>query len=85
MVLALAIYARYPAHLAGPFAWVYVVCAVLAQYFNFFVLIVQMFQKIPALNKLAPTQTETPFKIVQGIALLAFVGLGIGAVMAFRG
>jgi hypothetical protein len=82
VVLGLATYARYGAHLAGSFAWIYVVCAVLAQYFNFFVLIVQSFQKVPALNKLAPTQTETPFKIAQGVALLAFIGIGVKAVFA---
>ena len=49
-----------------------------------FVLIVQSFQKIPALKKLAPTQTETPFKIAQGVALLAFIGLGIQAVVALN-
>jgi len=85
VVLALAIYARYAAHLAGSFAWIYVVCTVFAQYLNFFVLIVQMFQKIPALKKFAPTQSETPFKVVQGIALLAFVGLGVTAAMGFPG
>jgi hypothetical protein len=83
LLLSLAVYARYAAHLAGSFGWIYVVCAVMAQYLNFFVLIVQSFQKIPALNKLAPTQTETPFKIAQGVALLAFIGLGIGAAGAF--
>jgi drug/metabolite transporter (DMT)-like permease len=85
VVLALAIYARYAAHLAGSFAWIFVVCAVFAQYLNFFVLIVQSFQKIPPLKALAPTQTETPFKIAQGLALLAFVGLGIEAVTGFHG
>jgi membrane-bound acyltransferase YfiQ involved in biofilm formation len=85
VVLGLAIYALYGAHLAGSFAWIYVVCSVFAQYLNFFVLIVQSFQKIPALKKFAPTQTETPFKIAQGVALLAFVGLGIGAVTGFHG
>ena len=85
VVLALGIYARYGAHLAGSFAWIYVVCAVLSQYLNFFVLIVQSFQKVPALNKLAPTQTETPFKISQGVALLLFVGLGVKAVLSFHG
>ena len=84
LVLGLAIYARYPAHLTGSFVWIYVVCAVFAQYLNFFVLIVQGFQKVPALNKLAPTQTETPFKISQGVALLVFVALGVGAVLAFH-
>jgi len=85
VLLALASYARYAAQLAGSFAWIYVVCAVLAQYLNFFVLIVQSFQKVPALKKLAPTQTETPFKIAQGVALLAFIGLGVKAVFAFQG
>ena len=85
VILALAIYARYAAHLTGSFAWIYVVCAVLAQYLNFFVLIVQSFQKVPALNKLAPTQTETPFKIAQGVALLAFVAIGVKSVLAFHG
>ena len=85
VVLGLAIYARYGAHLAGSFAWIYVVCAVLSQYLNFFVLIVQSFQKIPSLKALAPTQTETPFKIAQAVALLAFVGLGIKAGLTFHG
>lgn len=85
VVLALAIYARYGAHLAGSFAWIYAVSAVFAQYLNFFVLIVQSFQKIPALNKLAPTQSETPFKVAQGLALLAFIGLGIKAALTFHG
>jgi hypothetical protein len=81
VVLGLAIYARYAAHSAGAFAWIYVVSAVLAQYLNFFVLIVQSFQKVPALKRLAPTQTETPFKLVQGVALLAFIGIGVKAVL----
>jgi hypothetical protein len=84
LVLGLAIYARYGAHSAGSFAWVYVVCAVLAQYLNFFVLIVQSFQKVPALKNLAPTQTEAPFKIAQGVALLAFIGIGVKAIFALN-
>ena len=32
VLLALAVYARYAAHLAGSFSWIYVVCAVIAQY-----------------------------------------------------
>jgi hypothetical protein len=85
LLLGLAVYARYAANLAGSFAWIYVVCAVIAQYLNFFVLIVQSFQKIPALKKLAPTQTEAPFKLAHGVALLAFIGLGVGATLAFPG
>jgi hypothetical protein len=84
VVLGVAIYARYGAHSAGAYARIYVVSAVLAQYLNFFVLVVQSFQKVPALKSFAPTQTETPFKIAQGVALLAFIGIGLKAVFALN-
>src|SRR6266516_3162245 len=57
IVLAVAIFARYPRQLAGHWRWIYVVCAVIALYFNVFVGIVQSFEKVPALKVLAPTQT----------------------------
>jgi len=76
IVLALAVYARYVAGLAGSFRTTYVVCAVIAQYLNVFVLVVQMFRKIPALNVLAPTQNEPPFKIAQSVLLLVFIAVG---------
>ena len=63
--LALTIFARYPKHLAGPWRWIYVIGAVICLYFNLFVLVVQAFEKIPALHALAPTQTEPPFKLTQ--------------------
>ena len=47
VVLAVALYARYARHLAGIWRPVFVITAVLAQYLNFFVLIVQSFQKLP--------------------------------------
>jgi uncharacterized membrane protein SirB2 len=46
---------------------------------NVFVLIVQSFQKIPALKALAPTQKEAPFLIAEIIVLLAFLLLGFFA------
>ena len=58
--------------------------AVIAQYFNVFVLIVQSFQKIPALHELAPTQSEAPFVIAQGATLVLFVVLGIFALRRFH-
>src|SRR5580658_4815159 len=70
LLLAAAIAARYAFHLEGFWRWLYVVSAVTALYFNVFVLIVQSFQKIGVLNALAPTQTEPPFAIVQGAALM---------------
>jgi hypothetical protein len=84
IVLAVAIYARYPRQLAGAWRWIYVVAAVIALYFNVFVGVVQSFEKIPALHALAPTQTEPPFKITQLAALALFILLGILAVMRFR-
>lgn len=84
LILAVAIYARYSAELVGSWSWIYVVCAVLAQYFNCFVLVVQMFQKIPSLKALAPTQSEAPFKLAQGVVLLLFIALGTLAVMRFH-
>ena len=83
VLLPVAIYARYRRHLAGPWRVAYVVGAVASQYLNFFVLVVQSFQKVPALNALAPTQSEPPFAITQLVVLIVFVALGIGAVKRF--
>lgn len=84
VVLAAAIYGLYHAHLEGAWRWIYVVGAVFAQYLNFFVLIVQCFQKIPALKPLAPTQKEPPFLITQLLALILFIAWGIAAVIKFH-
>jgi len=84
LVLAIAIYARYPRHLAGAWRWIYVVTAVIALYFNVFVGIVQAFEKIPALKIIAPTQTEPPFKLAQLIVLAFFIVFAIAAATRFR-
>jgi hypothetical protein len=84
LVLAVAIYARYSRQLAGHWRWIYVVTAVIALYFNVFVLVVQTFEKSPALHAIAPTQTEPPFKLTQLVVLAIFVLLGIIAVIRFR-
>lgn len=83
-VLAIAIFARYGRHLAGAWRSTYVVSAIVALYFNVFVLVFQSFLKVPALKALAPTQSEPPFAITQGIVLLLFIGLGIAGVKRFR-
>jgi hypothetical protein len=82
--LALTIFARYPKHLAGPWRWIYVIGAVICLYFNLFVLVVQAFEKIPALHALAPTQTESPFKFAQLIVLVVSVLLAIVATIRFH-
>lgn len=83
-VLGLALQARYTQHLAGAWRWIYVVTAVIALYLNFFVFIAQAFLKVPVLKAAAPTGSEPPFLIAQGIALVLFVLLGIGAVRRFK-
>src|SRR5213079_1297147 len=82
--LALTIFARYPKRPAGPWRWIYVIGAVICLYFNLFVLVVQSFEKIPALHAMAPTQTESPFKLTQLIVLLLSIVLAIVAVVRFR-
>lgn len=84
IALAIAFYARYSRNLAGGWRRTYVVTAVLALYFNVFVLMVQLFTKVPSLHELAPTQSETPFKLAQPVALLVFLVLGCRAAKKFR-
>jgi hypothetical protein len=84
LVLAVAIFARYPRQLAGAWRWIYVVTAVIALYLNVFVGVVQAFLKVPALHVMALTQTEPPFKLTQLVVLALFIVLGIVAAMRFR-
>ena len=84
LVLAVAVYARYPRQLAGHWRWIYVVTAVIALYLNVFVAVVQAFEKVPALKVMAPAQTEPPFKVTQLVVLALFVVLGIVAAIRFR-
>jgi hypothetical protein len=84
VVLAVAILALYGYKLAGAWRWIYVSTAVLALYLNVFVGVVQTFQKVAFFHALAPTQTEPPFAIAQGIVLIAFIALGLAAAKKFR-
>lgn len=85
VVLAVAIYALYGVHLAGAWRRVYAATAMIALYLNVFVLVFQLFDKVPALRALAPTKTEAPFKEAQLAALILFVVLTILAAIKFRG
>jgi hypothetical protein len=84
VALAIAIPARYSFHLAGAWRRTYVITAVIALYFNFFVLVVQLFEKVPALKAMAPTQSEPPFVIAQVGALVLFVVFGAVATIRFH-
>jgi hypothetical protein len=65
LVLAIAIFAFYGRGLVGAWRRTYVVSAVISLYLNSFVLIAQLFMKVPALKALAPTQSEPPFLVTQ--------------------
>jgi hypothetical protein len=83
-VLAIAIPARYVLHLAGAWRTVFVICATMALYLNCFVLVVQLFLKVPPLHALAPNGKEPAFLIAQIALLVVFVVLGIAATKKFR-
>jgi hypothetical protein len=84
LVLAIAVPARYSFRMAGKWRAIYVVTAVIALYFNCFVLIAQSFMKVPALHALAPKGNEPPFAIAQGILMVLFIVAGTLAVRKFR-
>ncbi|MGH6813891.1 MAG: hypothetical protein ACREHE_17675 [Rhizomicrobium sp.] len=76
--------ARYAFDMRGAWRTVWVVGAVLLQYFNCFVLVAQLFAKVPALHALAPTGNEPPFAAAQGVLLLALLAACVLAVRRFR-
>ena len=84
VILLLAVHALYGEQLRGAWRGTYVICAVFAQYLNCFVLVVQLFQRVPFLHALAPKGEEPPFAIAQGLVLLIFVWLGIRAFRNFH-
>ena len=84
VALAVAIVARYVRRMAGAWRSIYVISAVLALYLNVFVLVAQIFMKVPAANALAPTQKEPPFLIAQLVVMAIFIVLGIFAMKKFR-
>jgi hypothetical protein len=86
VLLAVACIALYGMQLSGAWRWIYVVTAMISLYLNVFVLVIQSFLKVPALHALAPSvpPSEPPFAIVQGIVLVFFIIVIIGAVRRYR-
>jgi hypothetical protein len=84
ILLAIAVGAYYPFHLAGLWRWVYVATAMAALWLNCFVLVFQGFLKVQALHDLAPTQSEPPFLVAQGAVLILFLALGLVALRKFH-
>lgn len=70
-----------PYRLFGSWRRTFVIGATISQWLNVFVLVAQLFQKVPALHQFAPTGTELPFGAVEGVVLMLFVAV---AVVAWR-
>ena len=84
VVAAVTCFALYANKLRGIWRAVYVAGAVISLYLNVFVLVAQLFLKVPALNALAPTGAEPPFQIAQGIVFVLFLVAGFFAVKRFH-
>lgn len=74
VLFAIALYALYGAKLGGGWRRVYLGAALIAQWLNMVVLVVQSFQKIPALHALAPAGSGPAVLGAQGLmfAIVAF-------------
>ena len=83
-ILPFVVYARYGRQLAGRWNTVYVVGAMVALWLNAFVLIVQLFRRLPGLLATAPTQKEAPFGVTQLLVVILFVILGRAALKGSR-
>jgi hypothetical protein len=83
VILAIALVALFGRRLAGAWRVIYVITALQALYLNVFVCVIQAFQKVSFLEALAPTQSEPPFLVVQGVVVLAFLIFGFLALRRF--
>ena len=86
VLLAIACIALYVMKVSGAWRWIYVVTAMVALYLNVFVLVIQSFLKIGPLHALAPGNPPSgpTFAVIQGIVLLFFVVVIVGAMRRYR-
>ncbi len=86
VLLAIACFALYGQKLSGAWRGTYAITALLSLYLNVFVLVIQSFLKVPALHALAPGEPPggPVFGVVQGVVLVFFVLVIIGAARRFR-
>ncbi len=76
VVLIVAMSSLYVFRLSGVWRLIFLTASITAFYLNVFVAVVQAFQKLEALRRLAPTQSELPFVVVQAAVLLTFMVVG---------
>ncbi|MCW0235424.1 MAG: hypothetical protein OJJ21_17630 [Ferrovibrio sp.] len=84
LVLAATLPAQYGFRLRGRWRAIYAGGAVASLYFLVFVLIAQVFTRIPALQAAAPTLSEPPFAITQAVTFVVFALIGLLAVRRFQ-
>ncbi len=84
LILPVTAAALYLKHLEGRWRTVFVVTAVTALYFNVFVLIAQLFRRVPALIAAAPTQNSPVLLVTELLALILFLWVGRAALTGFR-
>jgi hypothetical protein len=87
VMFAIALAARYAFHLSGAWRWIFAVMIVVTAYFDYFVLVTQIFLKVPAVHALAPLAPDVPqppFAIAQGVVLVVFAILTILAAIKFK-
>jgi len=82
-ILPIVIAALYWKQLAGAWRGVFVAGSVTTLYFNVFVLVSQLFRKVPAMLVLAPKQNEPPFLLTHLLVLVVFLWLGRAAWKGF--
>jgi hypothetical protein len=84
IILAIALFARYDRRLAGGWRWIYTAGMVASLYLIVFVGVAQIFAKVPALQALAPTQSEPPFAIAELVVLAIFIAFGVAAARRYH-
>jgi hypothetical protein len=82
--LLVAVFARYSGRLEGGWRGAWVLSAMLALYLNFFVFLVQLFDKTPGIRAMSHQPKETLFAAAQLATLAAFVLWTVRAWRRFR-
>lgn len=83
VLVGIAAFALYGRRLEGPWRRTYAITAMMVFYLLVFVLVAQMFAKIPLLRALAPTQSEPAFAIAEAFVLFVFGTLTWKAAVRF--
>jgi hypothetical protein len=84
VALGLAMLTRYMGGLTGISRWSYAISTMVSIYLLVFVTVAQLFDKVPALKAMAPTQSEPPFAMAQGAVLIVFLILTVLAMRRFH-